>query len=93
MIEFNLPVKKQKEHTHRIQWKVLRHDGSEMCTAWSEEDADDIVAAFDILADIVDDDPCRLDHHGYCQTHGWLNETPCPYGRAREIIRPLEPQT
>lgn len=23
-------------------------------------------------------EPCRFDHHGYCQEHNWFSEKPCP---------------
>lgn len=29
-----------------------------------------------LLRRYVDDEPCALDHHGYCQNHG-LSERPC----------------
>lgn len=25
-----------------------------------------------------DPEPCRLDHHGYCQEHNWFSKEPCP---------------
>lgn len=39
-----------------------------------------------VLRDLIDDDPCRFDHHGYCQTHGWLHPGRCPVARARELL-------
>ena len=27
-----------------------------------------------------DPEPCRHDHHGYCQEHGWFSKDPCPTG-------------
>jgi hypothetical protein len=38
-----------------------------------------------ILHDLTDPDDCRYDHHGYCQTHGWLEEGICPHKRAKEL--------
>lgn len=39
-----------------------------------------------LIADLADPDPCYLDHHGYCQTHGWLAvDPPCPHERARKM--------
>jgi hypothetical protein len=33
------------------------------------------------------ENPCRFDHHGYCQEHGWLETNPsCPWGRAAELF-------
>jgi len=37
------------------------------------------------LNDLVDDELCEFDHHGYCQTHGWAG-SPCPHRRGREIL-------
>ena len=31
----------------------------------------------DLLEEFVDDDPCRLDHHGYCQTHSYFGGQAC----------------
>ena len=45
--------------------------------------------AIDLLREFADDDPCRLDHHGGCQTHGFLEPGPderCHVERAREFI-------
>lgn len=39
-----------------------------------------------LVRDFLDPDPCWLDHHGYCQAHGWLCEGPCPHGRARQVL-------
>lgn len=42
--------------------------------------------AVDLLATFVDDDPCDLDHHGYCQTHNWLEPGECNVARARRLL-------
>ena len=34
---------------------------------------------------LYDDNPCEYDHHGYCQAHGWMDKSPCPMKRIREI--------
>ena len=39
-----------------------------------------------LVRDFLDPDPCRLDHHGYCQAHGWLCKGRCPHARAREVL-------
>lgn len=40
-----------------------------------------------LVADLVDPDPCVLDHHGNCQTHGWtIPDVPCPHERARAVL-------
>jgi hypothetical protein len=48
--------------------------------------AEQLREAVDLLATFVDDEPCRFDHHGYCQTHGWLDEGECNVARARRLI-------
>lgn len=43
----------------------------------------------DLLSDLTDFgvDPCRYDHHGHCQEHGWMaTEPPCPYARAKKLL-------
>lgn len=44
-----------------------------------------VVFLTEIVRDLIDDNPCRFDHHGYCQEHGWLREGKCPVERARDI--------
>ena len=56
---------------------------------YSIERADRLAEATALLAEFVDDDPCQLDHHGGCQTHGFLEPEPgerCHVERAREFI-------
>lgn len=38
----------------------------------------------DLVAALIDPDPCRYDHHGYCQTHS-LHEAPCPHDLAKKL--------
>lgn len=33
----------------------------------------------------VESEPCRYDHHGYCQSH-WMHEYPCPIEKAKQMI-------
>lgn len=33
------------------------------------------------------EEPCTFDHHGYCQAHGWMDESECPIPRARRRTR------
>jgi hypothetical protein len=41
----------------------------------------------ELLGDLTDSDPCELDHHGYCQAHGWPRTEPrCPHARAKELL-------
>lgn len=44
-----------------------------------------------VLRDLIDDEPCRFDHHGYCQTHGWLQPGRCPVARARDLLAAERP--
>lgn len=39
----------------------------------------------DIVEDLIDKDDCQLDHHGYCQTHGWTGEL-CPHKRGKDAL-------
>lgn len=41
-----------------------------------------------VLTQMVDRDnePCDLDHHGYCQAHLWLDEGRCPVAAAKDLI-------
>lgn len=39
-----------------------------------------------LLELITDPEPCRLDHHGYCQTHLWVGKDECAHGRAKKLL-------
>ncbi len=40
-----------------------------------------------LLTDLIQEDPCDFDHHGYCQAHIWFRTDPsCPQSRAKEIL-------
>lgn len=39
-----------------------------------------------LLSQIVSSEPCRLDHHGYCQEHMWVGKGECAHGRARKLL-------
>ena len=39
-----------------------------------------------LLRQVLDPDDCRLDHHGFCQTHGWMDRSGCPHARIRSLI-------
>jgi hypothetical protein len=46
----------------------------------------------ELIDELRDPDPCRHDHHGYCQAHFWFyTEATCPHARAAELF-PEEPQ-
>jgi len=56
-------------------------------------DKDDLRVALDealeLLSELVDPDPCDLDHHGGCQAHGQLslNGQVCPHERAKALLK------
>lgn len=46
-----------------------------------------------LIRDLTNDEPCDYDHHGGCQTHGYLNLEPaerCPHDDARQILTARE---
>ena len=40
-----------------------------------------------LLLDLYDPTDCSYDHHGNCQTHGWVGERECPQKRIRKLIK------
>src|ERR1700738_936703 len=41
-----------------------------------------------LLRELTDPDPCSLDHHGYCEAHGYFETEPkCPHARAKDLIQ------
>ncbi|WP_030248226.1 hypothetical protein [Streptomyces sp. NRRL S-455] len=46
--------------------------------------------AVPLVDDFIDPGACSLDHHGYCQEHGWFGENDCPNERAQEFIKSAE---
>ncbi|MEU3683729.1 hypothetical protein AB0E99_22715 [Streptomyces sp. NPDC030592] len=60
-------------------------------TAATETQADN-ATLLELVRDFLDPDPCTLDHHGYCQAHGYLGGEPmsCPHGRATKLLAELE---
>lgn len=43
--------------------------------------------ALELLAEYVDDDECRYDHHGHCQTHGSTDaRLGCHNSRALDLL-------
>lgn len=54
---------------------------------WWKRGADAALAvAVPLIDDLYNDTPCSLDHHGYCQEHGHLDEGPCPDGEAQKLL-------
>jgi len=62
-----------------VQHNIERADKAE-----AERDA-----ALSLVRDLMDSHPCdHFDHHGYCQTHGWMQtDPPCPHGRAAKLMK------
>lgn len=47
--------------------------------------------AVHIIEQLVDEDDCSFDHHGYCQEHSWFDtEEKCPDARAKEFLASLK---
>ena len=40
----------------------------------------------EVIYNLIDDEPCRYDHHGYCQAHNWLSNDVCPHKQGKELI-------
>jgi len=53
-------------------------------------DTPEVKALREAAEDLIDDTPCRLDHHGYCQAHGWTGDRACPQVRLRLALRPFD---
>lgn len=54
---------------------------------WWKRGADAALAvALPIVNGLYYETPCSLDHHGYCQEHGHLDEGPCPDGEAQKLL-------
>lgn len=40
-----------------------------------------------VVEDLIDEDECSYDHHGYCQAHSWFEtDPPCPHSRAKKLL-------
>jgi len=50
--------------------------------------SDQGAAAIALLRELVDDEPCRLDHNAFCQTHYY--DHPCANERARTLLAQLD---
>jgi len=44
-----------------------------------------------IIIDLIDEDDCYFDHHGYCQAHGWPDKGfTCPHARGKMLLKELK---
>jgi hypothetical protein len=59
-----------------------------------EQIAKDREEMYEILFDFAESEPepCRFDHHGYCQEHGWLAPGECRVARAKRVIERIAAQ-
>jgi hypothetical protein len=51
---------------------------------WTSKLTQILEEASEIICQLTDDDECRLDHHGYCQTHCWFDKSLCINKRAKQ---------
>jgi hypothetical protein len=66
---------------HRAEWARAER---------AEADNAVLVEALDATATPEAEDPCRYDHHGYCQSHS-LSHRPCYMARSRAILAAFHP--
>lgn len=52
-----------------------------------EKTDDDLREALNLLYERHEGTPCRFDHHGYCQEHGWLAPGECDQPRMERLLR------
>lgn len=62
-----------------------RHLGLVVAAVLAVAERNEVRPLRDLLAQLVDEDPCWLDHNGYCQAHG-LHSPPCPHEVAKELL-------
>ncbi|MFI5808371.1 hypothetical protein [Streptomyces sp. NPDC051561] len=55
----------------------------------SDPDSAVLAEALALVRDLHQPEPCHLDHHGYCQEHGWT-DTDCPHARAAQLLHRLD---
>jgi len=76
------------------QWKLLtRQDDlfNHMVPSDVRQLVGDIERLRELISDLVNDDACVLDHHGYCQAHGWTEtDILCPNARGLALLAELK---
>ncbi len=65
---------------------IDHHDHIHAYLAGADPESPDVTISRQLLADLTDPTPCRHDHHGYCQEHNHLDDTPCPHLLAQRIL-------
>lgn len=72
--------------------ETLRPNWDQVAASWWRAGADSTLdVAVPLVDDFIDPGACSLDHHGYCQEHGWFGEDTCPNERAQEFIKEAGP--
>lgn len=51
-----------------------------------KQERDRNIELLELLGCFVDDEECQLDHHGYCQTHSWMETSECPNKKANKLL-------
>ena len=46
-------------------------------------------AVSSLMDSFPEDEPCRYDHHDYCQEH-FLHDAPCPVGEIHKLLKELD---
>lgn len=65
----------------------LHHNWDQLEAAWWRAGVRAALGvAVPLLDELHNDEPCALDHHGYCQTHGLPQPGPCPDGEIQKFI-------
>jgi hypothetical protein len=55
------------------------------------QQAQELEIAREVIQDLVDEEYCSYDHHGYCQTHAWFStDIECPHKRGRKFLEKLQ---
>lgn len=74
------------------RWRELEHHSENQlremviqCEASLDRAHKKVARLRSALRALVDDVPCRLDHEGYCQSHGVSK--PCVVDEARRLLR------
>lgn len=44
----------------------------------------------EVIYNLIDDEPCCFDHHGYCQTHGWMSVDICSNEQGKELLTKID---
>ena len=70
-----------------------QRDCMDFCTGMEWDEGVTLGDIIEVLNNVLDDEPCRLDHHGYCQTHDWPDASPCPNKRGNTLLSRIRTTT